>query len=660
MPDKALRVVTYAAGASLAAITLIYVFGPTYFLDGDTSRSGTGAFSTRKAGVVGLSNPANDCFINSVLQALAGLGDLRLYLIREVHRRRLDDETVYTQLVPADALAQLEVETGLRRFGKDIPGWKLEGLQRGVITKSLKDILDALNERPIHKKTISAAPFVRALEEAFRQRISRQQQDAHEFLQIVAERLCDEYHAGCSARWLSRRTAALDEKKLAEAQQATQVPSAELPQSHRPLGQTNTAALNQAAEASTGGAGQNRGYVEHQGMEEEEGFPLEGKFESQIECLTCGFKPRPTPSTFCTLTLHVPRVPSTTLSACFDGMFKTEYIDDFRCEKCRLLHALSIFEVAARRASSEEKRLKAQSAAEKLRLAIEKDPETPPAGVELPDLHSAPKRRIARHIRITHFPKILAIHLSRSIFDASRSSQKNLAKVAFPEKLTLGGLLQQRRYKLLGVVTHKGSHHSGHYESFRRQNIYPPFSNPSTFQASGVYSRTPSPASTPRADLRGQPPQDVAAPTSAGRHSDSAPPCHLSATPAAGSRDSLCDSTRGGESSADARSGATPVAAAQASNSDSGSRDPTETTPQLSIPGAGSPPPRSGTPGAQSVKEHRLSTHSAPAARTKQRKQQSRWWRISDDKIKEANTRDVLGMQREVYLMFYELERPYL
>ena len=34
----------------------------------------------------------------------------------------------------------------------------------------------------------------------------------------------------------------------------------------------------------------------------------------------------------------------------------------------------------------------------------------------------------------------------------------------------------------------------------------------------------------------------------------------------------------------------------------------------------------------------------------------NRWWRISDEKIKESKTSDVLSMQKEVYLLFYELE----
>jgi ubiquitin carboxyl-terminal hydrolase 16 len=42
----------------------------------------------------------------------------------------------------------------------------------------------------------------------------------------------------------------------------------------------------------------------------------------------------------------------------------------------------------------------------------------------------------------------------------------------------------------------------------------------------------------------------------------------------------------------------------------------------------------------------------------KQRNQHNRWWRISDDKIKESKTSDVLGMQREVYLLFYEIVVP--
>ena len=35
MPEKPLAIATYALGASLAAISLLYVFGPTFALDAD-------------------------------------------------------------------------------------------------------------------------------------------------------------------------------------------------------------------------------------------------------------------------------------------------------------------------------------------------------------------------------------------------------------------------------------------------------------------------------------------------------------------------------------------------------------------------------------------------------------------------------------------------
>ena len=43
--------------------------------------------------------------------------------------------------------------------------------------------------------------------------------------------------------------------------------------------------------------------------------------------------------------------------------------------------------------------------------------------------------------------------------------------------------------------------------------------------------------------------------------------------------------------------------------------------------------------------------------RRRQDKINNRWWRISDEKIKECKTSDVLGMQKDVYLLFYEQER---
>lgn len=664
MPDKQLTVATYAAGASLAAITLVYVFAPTFFIDGESANSA----SSRKKGVVGLSNSANDCFINSVLQALAGLGDLRLYLIRETHRRKLDGPEVYAHPVPDPA------RQGLSE-------WKIQGEQEGIVTHGLKDILDALNERPLYKKTISPTGFISCLELAFKQRVSRQQQDAQEFLQILAERLSEEYHAGHRAR-NHARSALIDipaghTLDAPSARQNLQSALKDIEESEkRPTIEESETSNQDAAVSVSVKAGDEQEAEKDTGPKysEEAGFPLEGASESQIECLTCGFKPEPTKSTFCVLTLSVPQVSATSLSSCFDQLFKTEYIEGFKCERCRLVHALNSYQQELAISNSEKFKTKARNAVEKIQAAIETNPEAELKGVELPNTKFAPKRKIAKHVRITRFPKIMAIHLSRSIFE-ERLSIKNSAKVAFPERLPLGGLLEQRMYKLLSVVCHKGSHHAGHYESFRRQNLYPPFSTPNTFQASGVYSKSPTPntsrISTPiqrivndtnvdsgiipsTPELLSPPSASSASlPLTNGRPPGTSIPSMNGRPPSATAKKAISSNPTSQDTEAEtgsirsvARSARDSISS-KISKSQLRSRSDTPSSPHQPRPSTNN------TMARESISKVSLSD----IARARKKKiPNNRWWRISDEKIKESKTSDVLSMQKEVYLLFYELE----
>lgn len=637
MPDKPGTVAAYAAGASLAAITLFYVFGPNFTIDGDDSSN-----SDRKKGVVGLSNPANDCFINSVLQALAGLGQLRVYLIRELHRRELDGPDVYNQLPGAN-----EVE-GKRRIAPD----RQRELQQGTVTLALKEMLDRLNERPIYKKTISARSFIHALEFAFRTRISRNQQDAQEFLQIVAERLCDEYHAAVKARQRARR-AASDATSVVEHGESVETP-----------GEVSVR-IDDGSKDGLPAIIDNK----LKNRDNESGFPLEGQLESQIECQTCHYQYRPNRTSFVNLTLQVPQKSSATLSSCFDGLLKTEYIDDFRCDKCRLLHALEMKSVAKTKAKSSAEVEKLEADMDAIQRALDTDPEQFLEGIDMPPAELAPKRRIARHMRIVVFPKIVAIHLSRSIFDQS-SSTKNAAKVSFPERLPLGGILNSKTYKLLGIVCHKGSHNSGHYESFRRSHLYPPFSTPDTFRsyaASRAGSENPSAAGSPRLPATKKPsnysphaglepsPLSISPVDSSLSLANTSSPNEPPSTAQTTSSFSLSSSTSSPSSfSSSQETSNLPRSPLQGRSS---IETPTRESPSQGISSQRSSSVRL-NPSKQHIHQHHSgsSTGSTAQRLLRRRKTADRWWRISDDKVKECKTSDVLGMQKEVYLLFYEME----
>lgn len=630
MPGKPATVASYAAGASLAAVALIYVFGPTFTLDNEHAPNG------KKKTIVGLRNAANDCFINSVLQVLAGLDDLRIYLIRETHRRRIEDPAVYAFLVQPEGTAQ------------PLPDWKLHGLQDGLVTYGLKDMLDALNERPIYKKSVSPFPLVRVLETAFRQRISRQQQDAQEFLQIVAERLKDEYHAGRRARVHARThgiqpsavNGGTGEDTGDESDRKSEKASVNgVNGSNTDLSSTETTTPN-------GTPSIEKIAKMRLPTETEEAFPMEGKYESQLECTVCAHKSKPREETFCTLTLAVPQVSSTTLNSCFDGIFKTEHIEDFKCENCRLVQARTNLEAELAKSTSESFKKTARESIEKLTHAIKTDPENPPEDVDLGDIKYAPKRKIAKTTRMTVFPKILAIHLSRSIY-GGQMTQKNSAKVSFPENLPLGGILDQRKYKLLGVVTHRGGHNSGHYEAFRRQIMpKPPFANLNTFKSSEAYSKTPTPVATPELAAKKMLSPAVSTPDL------------LSASSGNSSTPSL-------DSANPPRS--VPPKASYDSSPLANGKDKDDTTSLRSVAASTkSALSRMTSPKSSDEKTEPMSNLEKQASRSmgqkptrKKRPGTDKWWRVSDEKVKESKTSEVLGMQKEVYLLFYELDKEF-
>jgi ubiquitin carboxyl-terminal hydrolase 16 len=136
-----------------------------------------------------------------------------------------------------------------------------------------------------------------ALERVFRKRISRAQQDAHEFLQVVAETLAEEHHR---LRKLER-----EEKPLVLKLNQLAIEEALTKDKE---GEEEAVVIIEGPESSNSSE-QQKNEENPTPTEESEfdGIPLEGRLVSEIECQTCGFKPKPTVSTFVVLTLPVPQ-----------------------------------------------------------------------------------------------------------------------------------------------------------------------------------------------------------------------------------------------------------------------------------------------------------------------------------------------------------------
>lgn len=679
MPDKPSTIVAYAAGASLAAITLFYVFGPNYTLDFDTDydsgffglggfRLGGGA-AGRRTTLVGLTNPANDCFVNSVLQALAGLRELRGYLIRELHRREVTrskmlaaeegmardeademDETGTGTETETDDTGEKRLsrrkdkETGIRAPAPPTLGTGADAdadadRASELVTRALKDMLDALNERPIYRKTVSARPFVGALELALSKRVSRNQQDAQEFLQLVVERLAEEHAASTRAR---RRAVAATRRRQARKKA-------------RGTGDLKGELEKEGLGGSNGGHSDSESsdedeYEDTEGDDDGGFFPFEGVLETQIECQACRYRYRPRRSQFLNLTLQVPQRSSATLNACLDSLLQTEHIDDFRCDYCRLQHAVAVKAAEAERATAVARaRLEAEMAA--LRAALAANPEadeTPVGAGTLPPRSQAPQRRIWRHTRISRYPRILAVHLSRSIFTGgwgAAGSTKNGARVIFPERLELGGLLERHGYRLLSIVCHRGSHQSGHYEAFRRGHVYAPYAMPTDhFRAYG----------------KNEGENGVRSDRASGGSKASG----------GSGRDSRTDD---GETIRRRRSGvAEPKTAGVSTDAEAPSNAPSSQRSNPHPKPAAQPRPASQSPSSSPPSQGQrggsgggdgCGGSSGTRTRSKRRRHHPRrprddhWWRVSDDKVRQARPSEVLAMQREVYLLFYEREQ---
>ncbi|KAK9237647.1 hypothetical protein V1525DRAFT_152159 [Lipomyces kononenkoae] len=414
----------YAGFAALASLA-IYVFMPSlpsFLSPGSEDESPESSrFSRNSRYVVGLYNKANDCFANSVLQGLASSPILRQYL---------DDS----------------------RF-QDQP-----------LTVALKTIIQELNSPIRYPRAISPWPFLHVLEVIYKSRITRSQHDAHELLHLILETITDEH-----------------DRKLREIAAKESSPS-----------------IGDVAEDEK---------VDRHVTVPHEFMPFEGSTVDTIRCLQCGNSPEPKSTNFIVLTLNVPQKSSATLEDCLSSLLSSEHISDYGCQSCRLNDVIATVSelVIKMKLDDTGQRIVEDSLTSSHDVPdFDKDPlgylhylRNLDPNIDLdPEIEArlpkSVKSTIVRTTSFGHLPDLLTFHLSRSIF--SSTATRNSCRVTFPEKLTVyssqnvkskfsslamgngedgqsveGG---SKTYRLVAMVRHMGTHSAGHYECYRRKEMF--------------------------------------------------------------------------------------------------------------------------------------------------------------------------------------------
>jgi ubiquitin carboxyl-terminal hydrolase 16 len=150
----------------LTSLTFIsvYIISPTvsYYLQSKEERRRMFTSKRKDKFTTGLINTRNDCFANSSVQAFASLPGLNLYL-NDILQRHQD----------------------VQRLG-------LEEIPKLPLHMALAVIVDQLQEQITTTKAMSVWPFLQVIESIFNSKISTNQNDAHELIQLILETLENE------------------------------------------------------------------------------------------------------------------------------------------------------------------------------------------------------------------------------------------------------------------------------------------------------------------------------------------------------------------------------------------------------------------------------------------------------------------------------------